>query len=131
MTTAIGVVLVILGCGLMCGLIAWGARGVEKGGPPCQGTCKAVRSASAFREELEHLINRHSKENGSNTPDYMLADFLCTCLVAFDATVRARDRWYGIAPRPGWSGPSDRLHPEPPAGGDMVRADVRPSGDRP
>ena len=69
-----------------------------------EGTCEAVGSASAFREELEHLINRHSKENGSNTPDYMLADFLCTCLVAFDATVNARDRWYGIAPRPGWSG---------------------------
>ena len=51
-----------------------------------EGTCEAVGSAPTFREELEHLINRHSKENGSNTPDYMLADFLCTCLVAFDAT---------------------------------------------
>lgn len=63
----------------------------------------SASSASDFRKELESLINRHSKENGSNTPDYMLADFLCTCLVAFDTTVNARDRWYGIAPVPGWT----------------------------
>lgn len=50
-----------------------------------------------FRKELEHLINRHSLENGSNTPDFVLANFLCNCLAAFDAAVNRRD---GLKPKP-------------------------------
>ena len=55
----------------------------------------------AFRKELEELLNRHSMENGSNTPDFMLATYLNACLVAFDEIVKARDRWYGVRLRPG------------------------------
>lgn len=51
---------------------------------------------SEFRKELEHLINRHSMENGSNTPDYLLAEYLFDCLRAFDNAVRQRDSWYGV-----------------------------------
>lgn len=47
-----------------------------------------------FRDALEHLINQHSMENGSNTPDYLLADFLLACLEAFDRAVKGRDIWY-------------------------------------
>jgi hypothetical protein len=54
----------------------------------------------AFREELTTLINRHSRENGSNTPDYVLAHFLANVLEAFDGAVRTRDGWYGIHPTP-------------------------------
>jgi len=50
---------------------------------------------SGFRDELSSLINRHSKENGSDTPDYILAEYLGDCLVAFDKTVAAREKWYG------------------------------------
>jgi hypothetical protein len=55
-----------------------------------------------FRGELEQLINLHSKENGSNTPDFILAGFLTDCLDTFDRTVKCRDDWYGVALRPGW-----------------------------
>src|SRR5574343_713325 len=48
-----------------------------------------------FRAELESLINRHSKENGSNTPDFVLADYLADCLEAFDKAVTRRSEWYG------------------------------------
>ena len=51
-----------------------------------------------FREELEHAINRTSQENGSNTPDFILAEYLEACLRAFDATVTAREKWYGREP---------------------------------
>lgn len=51
-----------------------------------------------FRKELESLINRHSKENGSNTPDFILAEYLSSCLEAFDRAVKARQAWKG--PRP-------------------------------
>jgi len=33
-----------------------------------------------FKQELEHLINKHSMENRSNTPDFILADYLVRCL---------------------------------------------------
>jgi len=48
-----------------------------------------------FRKELEQVINRHSKENGSNTPDFILAVYLVSCLRAFDDAVNCRESWYG------------------------------------
>lgn len=50
---------------------------------------------TAFKSDLEQLINRHSLENGSNTPDWILAEYLVTCLKAFNETSRAREKWYG------------------------------------
>lgn len=49
----------------------------------------------AFRQELEHLINRESMENGSNTPDFILAEYLAACLENFDAIIKKRENWYG------------------------------------
>lgn len=46
-----------------------------------------------FRKDLEALINSYSKENGSNTPDFILAQFLEGSLEAFDAAVARRDEW--------------------------------------
>ena len=48
-----------------------------------------------FYKELEHLVNRYSKENGSNTPDFILAEYLQGCLNLFDNTVGKREKWYG------------------------------------
>ena len=48
-----------------------------------------------FNEELCELINRHSMENGSNTPDYILANYLEMCLTAFGVAQRERDSFYG------------------------------------
>lgn len=47
-----------------------------------------------FRQELKHLLNCQSMENGSNTPDFILADYLKACLAAWDATTIARDKWF-------------------------------------
>lgn len=55
-------------------------------------------SATEFRKELEGLINRHSMENGSNTPDFILAEYLGGCLETFDRILRKRDEWYGRKP---------------------------------
>lgn len=43
-----------------------------------------------FRDELCNLINRHSQENDSDTPDFILAEYLTDCL---EATKR-RTEWY-------------------------------------
>lgn len=48
-----------------------------------------------FKRELEHLINRYSMENGSNTPDFILAEYLTDCLESYDDAVQAREKWYG------------------------------------
>ena len=53
-------------------------------------------SPVCFEKELEQLINKHSQENGSNTPDFILADYLCRCLSAFNSIIEKREKWYGV-----------------------------------
>lgn len=48
-----------------------------------------------FRDELVALLNSCSKENGSDTPDWILAEFLMASLKTFDACVKERETWYG------------------------------------
>ena len=55
-----------------------------------------------FQKELEELINSHSIENRSDTPDFILAEYLSLCLQASDIIIKKRDKWYGINPYPGW-----------------------------
>lgn len=57
-----------------------------------------------LRDDIQAAINRNSAENGSNTPDYILARFLEATLAAFDLAVRDRDEWHGFAPRFGSRG---------------------------
>lgn len=44
-----------------------------------------------FKQELETLINRFSLENGSDTPDFILASYLWDCLNAFNHAVSWRE----------------------------------------
>jgi hypothetical protein len=55
----------------------------------------------SFESGLRSLINRHSKENESNTPDFILAQYMLACLAAFNAAVQHRDAWHGRDNRPG------------------------------
>lgn len=66
-----------------------------------QSTTEDADELSGFRADLTALLNRHSREGGSNTPDVILADYLIGCLESFDRSVRERERWYGIASAPG------------------------------
>jgi len=59
----------------------------------------APDSKTVFRKELEGLVNCHSMENGSDTPDFILAEYLADCLDAFDKAVTRREEWYGRAPQ--------------------------------
>jgi hypothetical protein len=53
-------------------------------------------SEENFYTELEHLINKYCIENESNTPDFMLAEYILNCLKTFSTTINKRDAWYGI-----------------------------------
>ena len=47
----------------------------------------------ALRKDLAAVLNRHSMESGSDTPDFILADYLLGCLDTFNSTVRRREEW--------------------------------------
>ena len=47
-----------------------------------------------FRMELENLINNHSLEKNSDTPDFILAEYLTDCLETFDKIIKKREKWY-------------------------------------
>ena len=57
-------------------------------------------SPPTFEEELRYVINKYSKENASNTPDYILAQYLVGCLDVFAVCVQQRETWYGRDSRP-------------------------------
>jgi len=47
---------------------------------------------------LRNLINSHRIENMSDTPDFILANYLKNCLENFAEAVNARETWYGREP---------------------------------
>lgn len=49
---------------------------------------------SDFEQELTDLINKYSKENGSDTPDFILARHLLNCLNNFNDATNKRTGWY-------------------------------------
>lgn len=53
-----------------------------------------------LREDIEEAINRNSAENGSDTPDFILAEYLLACLGAFDHAVNKRELWFGSKDTP-------------------------------
>jgi hypothetical protein len=55
----------------------------------------------SFSDCLKSLINKHSIENDSDTPDYILAEYLKQCLNTFGMCVRRRDKHYGFSTWPG------------------------------
>lgn len=70
--------------------------------------------------ELVSLLNSHSAENASNTPDFVLAAFLMDCLDAFNRATSHRDHWYGVHLAPGdshWMDPSHYNPIAPPPEG--------------
>ena len=46
-------------------------------------------------DDLTATLNSHSAENGSDTPDYILAEYLLSCLSAFDKATRHREQHAG------------------------------------
>ena len=47
-----------------------------------------------FGYELMTLLNKYSMENGSDTPEFILCDYLIDCLKALDHATNIRSKWY-------------------------------------
>ena len=58
-------------------------------------------TSSSLRDKISRAINECSAENGSDTPDFILAEFLMDCLLAFDYAMQRRSYWYGAGNKPG------------------------------
>lgn len=55
--------------------------------------------SQALINAFAHAINCESRENASNTPDFILASYLMECLKTYETCVNARERWYGREPQ--------------------------------
>lgn len=51
---------------------------------------------SGFQNEIQTLINKYSKENDNDTPDFILAEYLQSSLDNYSKTVKARDKWFNV-----------------------------------
>lgn len=74
-----------------------------------------MAEVSPFRRDLAIVINHYSRESGSDTPDFVLAQYLDSCVAAFDDAVRQRDAHRSRVARENASPPS----------GDSLAARVR------
>jgi len=54
---------------------------------------KIEKKEKTLPNELSDLINRYSRENDSNTPDFILANFMMMCLKAGEYLVNMREEW--------------------------------------
>jgi hypothetical protein len=56
---------------------------------------------SDLERELTSLLNRYCAESVSDTPDFILANFVLESLKVFNETTRRRDQWWGFVPEIG------------------------------
>lgn len=54
-----------------------------------------INTSNTFEKELENILNKYSKENDSDTPDFLLAEYLINCLKVYNITINKREKWYG------------------------------------
>jgi len=53
-----------------------------------------------FKKELEHLINHMSLENKSDTPDFILSDFMVNVFESLNNTINRRESFFGRKTQP-------------------------------
>lgn len=57
-------------------------------------------------QSLAAALNSHSAESASNTPDFILGDFLASALECLNQAIRERDHWYRTTLEPGKDNPA-------------------------
>lgn len=60
-------------------------------------TQEQMRNRAKFMEEVRSAINRYSMEQGSSTPDFLLAEYLLGCLSIYEHTIQKRDNYFNLA----------------------------------
>ncbi len=49
-----------------------------------------------LRSKLASILNQAHRENVSDTPDFILAEYMLNCLAAAETFLAQRDRYYGV-----------------------------------
>lgn len=55
---------------------------------------KTAKNRAEVIAGFSMVVNKLSLENDSNTPDFIIAEYLYDCLINFHATVSQRIVWY-------------------------------------
>lgn len=66
----------------------------EPSSPPASSDSTEVEVTDLERD-LASVLNKHSAENGSNTPDFILAEYLIGCLKAYNTATKSKNAWNG------------------------------------
>ena len=53
-----------------------------------------LKTREEIVQEFASIINRYSIENDSNTPDFILAEYLADCLDVWAWATKKRESWY-------------------------------------
>jgi len=53
-----------------------------------------VKKITKLEKELATILNCYSEENRSDTPDWILANYLIDCLDSFNRAMFSREVWY-------------------------------------
>lgn len=56
---------------------------------------EVLERAFTLTEKLAQLLNYHSMEQFSDTPDFILAEYMMDCLRAWNKGIEAREKHYG------------------------------------
>lgn len=62
----------------------------------CEGYDRPRTGPGTLAQQIARVINSQSRENDSNTPDFILAEYLVRCLEAFEIASRRREEWFGV-----------------------------------
>ena len=52
------------------------------------------KSEPTLLQDIESVINKHSREARSGTPDFILAEYLTDCLSAYEKATNQKDIWH-------------------------------------
>ena len=55
-----------------------------------------MQEKTELETKLAELLNRENREADSDTPDFLLAEFMMNCLDAFELASNKREGWYGV-----------------------------------
>jgi len=61
----------------------------------CENIDPEGEETTTFVDALIDIINCHSQENASDTPDFIFAQYMESCLAAFTTASQQREAWYG------------------------------------
>jgi len=70
----------------------WGAE--EKSEDSAVDPCDDIVEGKSLMRGIMDLINYHSRENESNTPDFILAEYLMEVLESWERFTKTRDAWW-------------------------------------